>query len=709
MHVHRQRVDVRRRRRRINGSPAATGPAFTSCVFEGNHSGQNGGAVSNDGVSPSTFTDCQFLNNSATGRGGGMYDEDFASPIAVDCLFEGNSAGDAGGGVYHFNDGLLTMRGCTLDDNSAPLGAGLMNHRGVLDVGGCIAHTMVNGMNLRISAAQAGASIGTLTVNGQYRHAVLGSTGDQSPTLFVDIGGLVAGTQHDVLVASGGVQIDGGALVLGFVNGFAPRLGDWFDVIQAPSISGTFDLIGVGGAPLGLGVEVSYLANAVRVTMVAADPPIFSASPTVPLTGTPTCAVMADINLDGFEDLAVSVDDPLGTGAGGVLIFINAGVDGAGQWLGFDHDSLLTLVGNHPIALDFGHFNGDVFPDLVVANRQDATVSVLQNLSGSGFVLVQNYGAGGEATAVDAGPLVGGGVDDFVVSNRTTGAVRVYRGDGNFTFTLDTTLAPPPLTSGVVIADGHVAALSPSSVIVPPSAVNVFRLVSGVFEAPVSYPVGRSAMEIIATDLNVDGQAEIVTADQGEDAVSVMLASVPANGVFLPATAIPVQGEPIELTPINLDDDLDNDVAVVSVIGPGASAKVKGIVTEVQINGEVHLTVSDLPVQPESPFRLCASDVDNDGDEDLVVINSTFVPGRTGRGGNSVQVLVAGVEPVLGDINGDGIVNVLDLLAVIVNWGPCPGSCPPSCAADIAPLGPPTTGDCTVNVLDLLMVITNWG
>ncbi|MDG2200537.1 MAG: dockerin type I domain-containing protein [Phycisphaerales bacterium] len=51
-----------------------------------------------------------------------------------------------------------------------------------------------------------------------------------------------------------------------------------------------------------------------------------------------------------------------------------------------------------------------------------------------------------------------------------------------------------------------------------------------------------------------------------------------------------------------------------------------------------------------------------------------------------------------GDTNGDGTVDVMDLLAVIQAWGACSGDCP----ADL-------NGDGTVDVMDLLMVLENWG
>ncbi len=66
--------------------------------------------------------------------------------------------------------------------------------------------------------------------------------------------------------------------------------------------------------------------------------------------------------------------------------------------------------------------------------------------------------------------------------------------------------------------------------------------------------------------------------------------------------------------------------------------------------------------------------------------------------GVSLQRLLCSTTP--GDVDGDGQVNVTDLLAVISAWGPCPTP-PVACPADV-------TGDAQVNVSDLLLVIANW-
>ena len=51
---------------------------------------------------------------------------------------------------------------------------------------------------------------------------------------------------------------------------------------------------------------------------------------------------------------------------------------------------------------------------------------------------------------------------------------------------------------------------------------------------------------------------------------------------------------------------------------------------------------------------------------------------------------------LLGDLNGDWLVNVTDLLTLLAAWGPCP-----ACPADL-------NGDEAVDVLDLLLLLGNW-
>ena len=77
----------------------------------------------------------------------------------------------------------------------------------------------------------------------------------------------------------------------------------------------------------------------------------------------------------------------------------------------------------------------------------------------------------------------------------------------------------------------------------------------------------------------------------------------------------------------------------------------------------------------------------------LFVIDADGVP--------SEASLVQIGPDLVGDLDDDGSVGILDFLALLAAWGPCPDPCPPSCPGDL-------DGDCVVGIVDFLTLLANW-
>ncbi len=98
-----------------SGSPALRDLEVSGCVAE------RGAGIAVIGGAP-TLERCFVVGNLASSLGGGLYLVDAPGTTLVDCLLAANEAHDAGGGWYVARSSL-SLTGCTVVDNRAPLGA----------------------------------------------------------------------------------------------------------------------------------------------------------------------------------------------------------------------------------------------------------------------------------------------------------------------------------------------------------------------------------------------------------------------------------------------------------------------------------------------------------------------------------------------------------------------------------------------------------
>jgi T5SS/PEP-CTERM-associated repeat protein len=161
----------------------------------------------------------------------------------------------AGTGLLNVNAGGLSLNGgSTVADHLLIDSNGVLRGNGPLTV----ANTVTN-----FGWIQPGQSIGALTLSS-------GVSLQSSGTVEFEIGGLVAGTGHDVFNVAGAAEL-GGALKLALTGGFYPAAGDSFVVMNYASASGAFANV-ASGARLntadGLG---SFLVNVGPTSLVVGN------------------------------------------------------------------------------------------------------------------------------------------------------------------------------------------------------------------------------------------------------------------------------------------------------------------------------------------------------------------------------------------------------------------------------------------------------
>ncbi len=123
----------------------------------------------------------------------------------------------------------------------------------------------INGNTVNAAIVGPGSSPGELIINGNF-------TQTETGLLHMEIGGLLAGDEYDVLNISGTATL-AGTLDLDLTNLgsgiFKPGIGDAFDILTAESIIGEFDILSLAVIGGGLGWQLDYLVDEIGTIDVA--------------------------------------------------------------------------------------------------------------------------------------------------------------------------------------------------------------------------------------------------------------------------------------------------------------------------------------------------------------------------------------------------------------------------------------------------------
>lgn len=169
------------------------------------------------------------------------------------------------------------------------------------------------------------------------------------------------------------------------------------------------------------------------------------------------------------------------------------------------------------------------------------------------------------------------------------------------------------------------------------------------------------------------------------------------NGFAQPAS-LPLGGPVMDLNQWDMNNDGTTDFAVIvddEEVGP-----VVRLLQNESASGPgfIFSLLEDVAVG-EDPALVIGADVTSSRFHDLITVN---LAAALAGGSTTIAMRSTGLDrpTTPGDLNGDNVVDVLDLLILLGAWGNCPKAAP--CPADLNNSG-------TVDVQDLLILLSNWG
>jgi len=438
----------------------------------------------------------------------------------------------------------------------------------------------------------------------------------------------------------------------------------------------------------------------------------------------PGAVFMSDLDGDGDIDIAV-----VNRGSNDISILKNYGDGTFGARVDYP-------TGKEPISIFGGDVDGDGDIDLAVANNYigSNSISVLKNVGDGTFMDKVDYPAGTEPETVIITDMDRDGDADIVISNLhgirilmgldqvrvivqtvspTTNAADIKRDSvievtfsgpmktssfndtssfivtglttgrhrGSFGFSggnTHVTFTPDSVFSAgeIVLVEVTNRLVDPLDIPIHPynfSFTTAFDTGEGTFADKVDYSTGVNPRSVYVSDLDGDGDGDLVVTNRTDNSVSVLKND--GKGVFGGKVDYQTGSLPHSVFATDLDGDGDGDLAVANSGSNSVSIlKNSGDGT---FTTKVDYSVGTLPT------AISLADMDGDGDADIVVANSgsSGISVRKNNGNGTFSTNVAettGIDPqslVVSDLDGDGDKDVAvanagsNTVSVLRNYG----------------------------------------
>jgi len=360
----------------------------------------------------------------------------------------------------------------------------------------------------------------------------------------------------------------------------------------------------------------------------------------------PYSVALGDIDGDGKPDLVF-----VNSGSNNVSVLLNTGNSGSISFA----TKVDFATGDRPWGVAIGDIDGDGKPDLVIANYDANTMSVLRNTSSSGsisFAAKIDFTTGIMPYGVAIGDIDGDGKPDIALA--MLGGVSVLRNtssSGSITFATHSDIATGTGSCSVAIGDLD-GDSKPDLVIANYNeyTVSVLRNTGSSgsisFADQVDFATGIHPHVVRIGDIDGDGKLDLAVANESSNTVSVLRNMSTIGSISFDTKSDFTTGYlPYSVTIGDIDGDGKPDL-----VSTNSGAGTMSILRNTSSSGSISFTGKVDLTANAGPRSVAIGDLDGDGKPDLAVINEASNNVSVFRNKPQIQPVISSFSPLTGPV-----------------------------------------------------------